>query len=518
MEKRNNFYDSIRALAVMPVVFTHDRVWPPGGSNGVSSAARLLRLSVFVWLLFAILATVTNVATNFHIDMYGRNESITLIVLLTSLIGLAFHFARFSFGYLVGFYLYAMMAGYFWFNTFGTLGYDRRTALISSSASIILFLIPSLLITGPATKRFTLPRWAMDALPLWIFSLLALVLVLATPNEFRIVAPSEMYDHRDALQQSRIIGYALGNYTGALIPFAFACFVARRQWFALSLLGGLSLLFFTVTITKFSLVLPFYLGFIAILASRYEARSVVILSLLIPIVVALVLRDFDSRITNAIWGFVALRLVAIPSITLDHYFVFFTDNPLTYFCQINLVKALTDCPYKEQLGVVLQNWFRLGNMNGSLFATEGVASVGPLYAPMVAFICGSVIAIGNKVSADLPKSFILTSAAVIPQILLNVPLTTALLSNGLGLLFGLWYVTPTGYFSAAPPPGREVIEMRRETEKSRPPSRIDWKQVLTAIVTLPVIVPMIAIVFLCRILLVEPLRAALGLLRRAPPN
>jgi hypothetical protein len=161
-----------------------------------------------------------------------------------------------------------MMAGYFWFNTFGTQGYDRRTALISSSASMILFLIPALLITDPARKRFTLPRWAMDALPLWIVSLLAPVLVLATPNEFRIVAPGEMYNYRDTLQQSRIIGYALGNCTGALIPFAFACFVARRQWFALSLLGGLSLPFYTVTITKFSLALPFYLGFIAILASR----------------------------------------------------------------------------------------------------------------------------------------------------------------------------------------------------------------------------------------------------------
>jgi hypothetical protein len=283
----------------------------------------------------------------------------------------------------------------------------------------------------------------MNALPLWIFSLIALVLVLATPNEFRIVAPGEMYNYRDTLQQSRIIGYALGNCTGALIPFAFACFVARRQWFALSLLGGLSLLFYTVTITKFSLALPFYLGFIAILASRYEARSVVILSLLIPIVVALFARDFDSGITHAIWGFVALRLVAIPSITLDHCFVFFADNPLTHFCQINFVKVLTDCPYQEQLGVVFQNWFRLGNMNGSLFATEGVASVGP-------FICGLAIALGNKVSADLPKPFILTSAAIMPQFLLNVPFTTTLLSNGLGLLFVLWYVTPTGYFSAAP--------------------------------------------------------------------
>jgi hypothetical protein len=89
-------------------------------------------------------------------------------------------------------------------------------------------------------------------------------------------------------------------------------------------------------------------------------RSVVILSLLIPIVAALFSRDFDSGISHAIWGFVAVRLVAIPSITLDYYFVFFADNPLTYFCQINFVKVLTDCPYKEQLGAVFQKLVQTG--------------------------------------------------------------------------------------------------------------------------------------------------------------
>ena len=202
------------------------------------------------------------------------------------------------------------MAGYFWFNTFGTQGYDRRTALISSSASMILFLIPALLITDPARKRFTLPRWAMDALPLWIVSLLAPVLVLATPTNFALLRRARC-TITEILCSNRALLDTPRNCTGALIPFAFACFVARRQWFALSLLGGLSLLFYTVTITKFSLALPFYLGFIAILASRYEARSVVILSLLIPIVVALFARDFDSGITSQSGDL--LRCVWLPS-------------------------------------------------------------------------------------------------------------------------------------------------------------------------------------------------------------
>jgi hypothetical protein len=34
------------------------------------------------------------------------------------------------------------------------------------------------------------------------------------------------------------------------------------------------------------------------------------------------------------------------------------------------------------------------------------------------------------------------SGAVLPQYFLNVPLTTALLTHGAGLLFLLWYIMP----------------------------------------------------------------------------
>jgi hypothetical protein len=81
-------------------------------------------------------------------------------------------------------------------------------------------------------------------------------------------------------------------------------------------------------------------------------------------------------------------------------------------------------------------------MNASLFATEGIASVGPLFAPIAALACGLVIALGNKVSAGLPPGFILISAAVISHILLDVPLSTTLVSKGLGALMLLWYLTP----------------------------------------------------------------------------
>jgi hypothetical protein len=62
------------------------------------------------------------------------------------------------------------------------------------------------------------------------------------------------------------------------------------------------------------------------------------------------------------------------------------------------------------------------------------------------FICGLVTALGNRVSTGLPCSFILISAAMLPKILLDVPLTTVLLTYSGALLFLLWYVMPRTIF------------------------------------------------------------------------
>ena len=89
-----------------------------------------------------------------------------------------------------------------------------------------------------------------------------------------------------------------------------------------------------------------------------------------------------------------------------------------------------------------------GTYNASLFTTEGIASVGVLYAPITVFLCGVVIAFGNRASAGLPTSFVLVSGGMLVQNLLNVPLSTALLTHGGALLFLLWYLMPREALSA----------------------------------------------------------------------
>ena len=98
---------------------------------------------------------------------------------------------------------------------------------------------------------------------------------------------------------------------------------------------------------------------------------------------------------------------------------------------------------------MMEKAYRLGKFNASLFATEGIASVGLYLAPLAALLCGLVIAIGNRISAGLPPRFVLMSSALLPHTFLNVPFTTAFLTHGAGILFLLWYITPRTMFEPA---------------------------------------------------------------------
>jgi hypothetical protein len=105
------------------------------------------------------------------------------------------------------------------------------------------------------------------------------------------------------------------------------------------------------------------------------------------------------------------------------------------------MRLLSTCGY-EELGLVFAKRYQLGNFNASLFATEGIASVGLAWMPLSTFFCGLVLSIGNSVSARLPAVLVGVSSGVAMQTLFNVPLSTTLLSNGLIVLFLLWYIAP----------------------------------------------------------------------------
>jgi hypothetical protein len=410
------------------------------------------RFGLYVLVCFHIVICCVSLAQVSHWQSYmlydpARVYHAIAAVLAFSTIALLFMFARFSFGYFVGFSLFTMVLGFIWLNSFSKFDYDHRLAGVSAAASAALFLFPALLIQAPAKQIYVLSPRALDYL-LKIILLLALgTIAAASFYNFRLVSIRQIYDFRNELNFPAPIRYLTGIVSTVLLPFACACYLAlnRRRWAAVPLI--LMLLFYPITLSKFAFFSAAWIIVVLVLSKIFEPRAATILSILLPMLLGVILMAAHlNDYTLDYFNLVNIRMMATPSSAMDIYNDFFSSHPLTWFCQISFMKPLMSCPYQEQLSLVMEKTYRLGNINASLFATEGIASVGPYLAPLVALACGAVIALGNRASAGLPPGFVLISAALLPQTFLNVPFTTALLTHGAAFLFLLWYIMPRTMF------------------------------------------------------------------------
>jgi hypothetical protein len=376
----------------------------------------------------------------------GRLSMAVMAVAAFALVSIAFGFACFSFGYVVGFYFYTMISGYLWLVCFTDLNYDHVSAGLSAAVSAMALLLPALFIVSPLAQVYTMSSRAFDRLLNLILLLAGATVAAGALYNFRLVGIGNIYDFREAIASPLIVSYALAITASALLPFVFAGFVARRAWLSASIALLLLLLVYPVTLSKLFLLAPFWLVAMLLLSKIFDTKTAVVMSLLVPVLIGLVLHLLLPEQSRLYFSIVNFRLVAIPSNSFDVYNDFFSRHDPTWFCQISVLKRIMSCPYQEPLWTLMQKTYGLGNLNASLFATEGVASVGLLLAPVVAFGCGLVIALGNRLSAGLPPRFILLSSAVLLPILLNVPFSVVLNTHGAALLFLLWYITPRKIF------------------------------------------------------------------------
>lgn len=370
-----------------------------------------------------------------------------------AIVGCLFALASFSFGYLIGFYLYVMILGYLWLSSFSPLPYNHALTALSAGVSGIAFLLPALFIHRPLQQPHRLSIGNVELILTLILLIAIATIGIGARYNFRIVGIDEIYTFRDALALPTALNYVIGITTSSLLPFAFACFVLRGNFWRAGLAAILMLAFYPITLAKMSLFAPAWLIGLAIVSRIIDCRTTTILSLLVPLSAGVMLFIFHSigpmpfHAGVSYFGLVNFRMVAIPSLAMDYYNYFFSTHELTHFCQVRPLKVFLECPYEQQLSVVINKFFAVGgNFNASLFATEGIASVGPLFAPLTVLACGLVIAFVNRLSSGLPDRFILLSGAVLAQVFLNVPFTTILLTHGAVVLFLLWYLLPREFF------------------------------------------------------------------------
>lgn len=358
-----------------------------------------------------------------------------------------FVFSQFSFGYFIGFGLYTIVVGYVWLAGFSALNYDHSLGVVSALLSALVFLVPALFVTSPIRQRIVLSQGALDRVLTAILALSTLIIAAGAFYNFHPVGLDKMYEVRATLDLPRPLAYGIGICSNALLPFAFACYFMRGDIWRASATLLLMLLFYPITLTKLALFAPAWLVFLALLAGYFEARIAVVLSLLLIVSIGLAAAGaipYSQAIQY--FGPVNFRMIAVPSIVLDMYGDFFAKHSPTYFCQVTFLKPFVSCPYSEPLQSIMAKNYPMGSANASLLASEGFASLGLKWAPLSALACGLAVAVVNRLSAGLPPKFIFVSAGLLLQVLMNVPLTTSLLTHGAAFLFALWYVTPRGDF------------------------------------------------------------------------
>ena len=163
------------------------------------------------------------------------------------------HSAEFSFGYVLGFYFYTMILGYLWLVAFSRFNYDHALATISAFGSALAFLVPALFITSPIRQRYTLSARALENLLSVILIFAAMIVAAGAFYNFRLVGVADIYR---LPQRTAISGVAClcqwARRSSALLPFAFACFVARGHRWRAALVLVLLLLFYPITLTQTS--------------------------------------------------------------------------------------------------------------------------------------------------------------------------------------------------------------------------------------------------------------------------
>lgn len=180
-----------------------------------------------VSLAYVTDGTIRNAEFHIFYDA-GRLPNAVVAVAAFALVSIAFGFARFSFGYLVGFYFYTMISGYLWLNCFSDFNYDHVSAGLSAALAATAFLLPALFIVSPLHQIYTMSSRAFDRLLDLILLLAVAIVAVGAIYNFRLVSLLSIYDFRDTLESPTIVSYAISITSSALLPFAFAGFLARK--------------------------------------------------------------------------------------------------------------------------------------------------------------------------------------------------------------------------------------------------------------------------------------------------
>lgn len=308
---------------------------------------------------------------------------------------------------------------------------------ISIAASMAILLHSSAIGAAPtAAAAHVGRRMSMSIAALTAVSIMFLV---ATYHQhMRLVSFSDVYDLRFA--SSEVEKSAVGNYlilwlTYCFLPFYFARGIVRRNVLDIAVAALGSLLIYMASGAKVAILMGLIIAGLTMVYGKgkdFLFRLLVVATAVIVVIVAVLPDEGAFFFLKSI---LLMRVLGTGGWCMAHYYDYFSTHGFTYYTHIRFVDALTGAyPYGDQsLGQLIGLEYTgsdLANFNANFWASDAFAAMGVAGVPIVTLAMCAFFVVLNRFARDFAPRFVMLWLSGFWIAVLNVPLSTAILSCG----------------------------------------------------------------------------------------
>jgi hypothetical protein len=274
-----------------------------------------------------------------------------------------------------------------------------------------------------------------------------LALLVSYGSYMRLVSFEDVYELRfesNEAERGALTDYLVSWLSYCFLPFYMARGIVRKSWVEGSIAAIVGLLIYAATGSKAAVLTPAIVIALSILfgvGGAFLFRLLCVLTVVVVLVAALLPNDPPLLWIKSI---LLLRVLGTGGWTMSHYYEYFSNNGFTYYTHIGAVNALTGAyPYDYALGQLIgleYSGSAEANFNGNFWASDAFAALGVLGIPIVTIALALVFSWINRIASAYSARFVFLWLSGFWLALLNVPLSTALLSGGGLVTIGLLWL------------------------------------------------------------------------------
>lgn len=278
------------------------------------------------------------------------------------------------------------------------------------------------------------------------------ILIAVYRDHMRLVSFSDVYDLRfetAEIETNPFVDYPVLWLSYCFIPFYLAQGFHHRKPLYVAWALFSCILIYSTTGAKSIILMPvimFGIYTLMRLGKQLLLRLLVVLTFFVILIIELIP---DEGLLLWVKSIMLVRILGTGGWTMATYYEYFSTNGYTYYTHIGPVNALTDAyPYGERsLGQVIGLQYSgttEANFNANFWASDAFAAIGLPGIPIVTLVVCMVFYAINRFSSGYSPRFVALWLCGFWLAMLNLPITTALLSGGGGLIMALLWAFRRG--------------------------------------------------------------------------